>query len=1077
MKAAVPAGSCEARIAELEQSVRLLRATLDSCVDGILTIRFSQHRTHRFYNAKFLELWDTTAAFVDAASDQELLAHHAAQTRDPAQFHARAREMQDTPGSDAIDLIELKNGRLIERHLVHQYAGPDIVGVVLTYRDVTQRERAEKKLQFHKVVIENGGPMLWLERDRATIVYANPAACRQLGYPLEELLGQGVDLFDPDFSPEASRQLRSTLLETRVPVTMQRRQRRKDGTIRFVEVTVLLTEDNEQSMFVTSIKDRTDEKLAAEAAGRQQAMMVSLVNSIPEPVFYKDTQGRYLGCNEAFARVVGRDQASVPGLTAAQLVGPDIARIREAADQSVLTTLQKHVCEMPMTLPDGERVLFEVVVSPLRGLQGELLGTLAVSHNITLRKQQEEDAQRGRALAEDAARIKSEFLANMSHEIRTPMNAILGMSHLALKTELTPRQRDYLTKVQKSGQHLLGILNDVLDFSKVEAGKLDIEQEAFDVEKVLDNVATLIAEKCHAQGLELVFDIAPDVPRRVVGDSLRLGQVLVNFANNAVKFTERGEVVISARVQERSPGGLLLWFGVRDTGIGLTPEQSGRLFKSFEQADSSTTRRFGGTGLGLAISKKLAHLMGGEVGVDSVQGEGSTFWFTARVALAPASAPALRPSPDLRGRRVLVVDDNAPARMVLADLLDTMAFSVSQVPSGELALQQLQAAQEEDRPFEVVYLDWRMPGLDGPATARRIRALGLARPPLIILVTAHGREEVLAESAATGIRDVLIKPVTASVLFDTTMAALGLRQAGPVRPEALPPQVPGSLAALRNARVLLVEDNDINQQVARELLQEAGLIVDVAGNGLVALGRVQSDRYDLVLMDMQMPVMDGLAATQAIRRIDGLADLPIVAMTANAMQTDRERCLAAGMNDYLSKPIDPDELWARLLAWVRPRAVDMSPVSGPAAPSDPVAGETAADALPRHVDGLDVDDGLRRMMGKRALYINMLRRYAEGQKDCAHEIRQALAASDMPLALRLAHTNRGVSGNIGALRVAQDAGALEQALGQSLALDEVVTRLRVFEESLAALIGPLQAWLPAAAGAQAIAPRELPVAS
>ena len=730
---------------------------------------------------------------------------------------------------------------------------------------------------------------------------------------------------------------------------------------------------------------------------------------------------------------------------------------------------------------NGTQFRGALLTTPIRSLDGSISGYLGILQDVSLRSALNAEMRRARELAEEASRMKSDFLANMSHEIRTPMNGIIGMTHLVLMTTMTPHQREYVKKIQLSGQHLLRIINDILDISKIEAGKLSIEQADFELETTLAGVVSVIGEKAGEKGLELILDIASDVPVNVIGDSLRLGQVLINYANNAIKFTEHGEIDIVVRAREIGADSVLLWFAVRDTGIGLSEEQKKRLFTAFSQADTSTTRQYGGTGLGLAISKQLATMMGGEVGVDSAPGVGSTFWFTARLGISHTPRRELLPEAELRGRRVLVVDDNDNARQVMNQMLRSMSFAVAVVSSGREAVAAVEQADRDNAPYELVFMDWHMPAMNGVDACRRIKDLALAEPPHLMLVTAYGREEVFHQAEDAGIRDVLIKPLNASTLFEAAMRALqgsaggDLRQAAELTSTALQ-----SLAAIAGARILLVEDNEINQEVALDLLRHARLEVDLAENGQVALDRLQANDYALVLMDMQMPVMDGVEATRQLRRLPGLAALPVVAMTANAQAADRQRCQEAGMNDFIPKPIEPELLWQTLLKWIAPRHAAAAADSDSDMATAAVSTAPAAPALDLGVAAIDPGPALRRMLGNTELYFATVRKFCRLQENTGQTMVAALDAGDWVTAQRQAHTLKSVAASIGAGRLAEQAEALEKALAERLPRADADRHIGVIDGQLRELIAALRDKLPAApeaalpdvAGADAVAELE-----
>ncbi|MCW2235790.1 response regulator [Azospirillum canadense] len=680
---------------------------------------------------------------------------------------------------------------------------------------------------------------------------------------------------------------------------------------------------------------------------------------------------------------------------------------------------------------DGSNFPVEFATSPM--LEGSRVeGAVVVFHEIAERKRAEEALLQAKTVAEAASRAKSEFLANMSHEIRTPMNAILGLVHLLQQTELSTRQRDYAQKIRISAQSLLGILNDILDFSKVEAGKLELERVDFRLDDLLQNLAVILGAAAQDKDIEVLFSVAPEVPLDLVGDPLRLQQVLINLAGNAIKFTEAGEVVVSVRAVEVTDGRAVLAFSIRDTGIGIDTAQRERLFQAFSQADSSTTRRYGGTGLGLAICTRLVALMGGAMDVESQPGQGSDFHFTAVFGreTVPAERP-VRARPVPRGLSVLVVDDNPTARAVLGELVSSFGWRAEVCQSGAEAIAELERATAAGRPYDIVLMDWKMPGLDGIETTRRIREDGLVKAPVIIVVSAFGRERIGTLSDTLGLGGALVKPVTASALLDAVTDAYGAAGGVVAETVGVPPAGPAPRLQtgrpLAGRRLLLVEDNSISQEVAREILERAGARVSVAGNGREAVTRVEEadPPFDVVLMDVQMPEMDGFEATRRLRAGPAGHGLPIIAMTASALPSDKQRCLDGGMDDHIAKPIDVDELFAVLDRWIGGPQIGGRP-TGDRRKGRPVPAPRSAASLP-DLPGIDTGDALQRLDNDVVLFRRFVGDFARTYGKTPDAIADALAVGDLPRAKSLGHELKSVAGNIGARRLSGAADAVQIA--------------------------------------------------
>ena len=712
----------------------------------------------------------------------------------------------------------------------------------------------------------------------------------------------------------------------------------------------------------------------------------------------------------------------------------------------------------------GDAKLF-VQVNPIVDESGRRLGAVAEIEDVTEKERQNKallTAFDEKKVAEDLAQSKANFLANMSHEIRTPMNVIIGMSHLISKTPLSSVQHNYLKKIQSSSQHLLGIINDILDLSKIEAGKVFFEKIDFRMENVFNTIVNLIADKVNDKGLALIFNIDEKIPLYLNGDPLRLGQILINYANNAVKFTEKGSITISIKMLEELETEVYLHFSVEDTGIGITKEAKAQLFEAFNQADMSTSRKYGGSGLGLAISKHLVELMNGQVGVESEFGQGSYFWFAVR--LKKSNRKLINPLTvqNLKGKRVLVIDYNQISRHVLGNMLSSLGLDVEKVSTGKKALRLLQDAALVGTHYEIVFLNWVMPDeINSLDIMREIQAISLGNSPHIVMVSAYGREEIITEMELAGVENILVEPISASLLFNTTMRLLGETYEMMVDDEYIEneqsPDLVNALDAIAGALILLVEDNELNQEIAYQLLTEEGFIVDIADNGAEAIRMLPQKNYAIVLMDMQMPIMDGVSATIEIRKNKQFIHIPIVAMTANAMQHDKEKCLVAGMNDYIAKPIDINQLFGVLIKWIPSNNnPSMRRLEGNfLMPVD-------EDIVIPFIEGLDVELGLKRISGKKKFYVNMLKNYMTNQEKTVEQLRAAMQKEDYAGAEIIAHSAKGVSGNIGATQLQEMAYELETLIFNKTPLAQLEDKLVIFEQVQSNMIQALKISLSSA---------------
>ncbi|CAN5672610.1 hypothetical protein BH11PSE8_BH11PSE8_17310 [soil metagenome] len=793
-----------------------------------------------------------------------------------------------------------------------------------------------------------------------------------------------------------------------------------------------------------------------------------IADTIPGMVTYWDRALRCRFANQRYLDWSGKTAAQVLGHTREEIFGE--AHAAEVAERlRAALEGQAQSFERETTRNGGQLRVYQIHYTPARTSHGTTRGVYVMAFEITALKQSEAALlQANKALllsrdqAQSATRAKSAFLANMSHEIRTPMNAIIGLTHLMARDASDSLQRDRLDKVGDAAQHLLQVINDVLELSKIEAGKLVLESRDFDRDELLSKTFDLVSERAAEKGLELILD-TDHLPRRLRGDSTRLSQMLINLLSNAVKFTTTGWVRLHGELLADTGTRLQVRFEVRDTGEGISIERQAELFNAFEQADSSTTRRHGGTGLGLALTRQLALAMEGEAGVRSVPGAGSSFWFTAWLdrAIDVVDRP---PAIPIRGLRALLVDDLPEALEVIGHGLEALGLRVDALPSGAAALQRVEAEMAGGRPYDVLLIDWRMDGLDGMETLQRLRQmLGEGTPPAI-LVTADDDPTLRAKARGVKFDAVLVKPITASALHDALAQVLHMHGAGVPAAQLTPTDAELRLRQHHaGQRVLLAEDNAVNREVAEDLLRSAGLLVETAEDGARALELALSRPYDLVLMDMQMPVMDGIEATRRLRAQSGDA-LPVIAMTANAFSEDRNACLAAGMNDHVAKPVDPGRMYDTLLRWLPKREMaeeataDSAPGSQPPpAPEVSSTGAAPAALLDRlaRVDGLDVVMAMRNVAGQVDILQRALSRFTAIYRGGEPRLLSPPSPEHRADWLEACHSVRGAAATIGATMLAEMAAGLEGAAHAGEPTEALAAQGRQLHDALQAIAGRL----------------------
>ncbi len=929
--------------------------------------------------------------------------------------------------------------------------------VIASIDDISDRKQTEADLTRNKdqlrAIIDNTQSIVLLKDISGRYLVVNHAFETLTGRTAEDILGASEsDFLDSDLVKHV--QLNDDYaIQTKQLITYEETFPHPDGGVHTYYTTKvpILDEDGQVYALAVIATDITERKSMESQLKYNEEQLTYALEATGEGIWDWHVNEDLVIHNHRFCKMLHLDSSYMrhPLSTFEQLVYPaDFPKVMQRVQDALQLDIPYHSIHR-MVRKDGSVFWVEdrgkIVKRDEDDQPIRLVGSIA---DITERRKMEQELLEAKDTAEQATKAKSDFLANMSHEIRTPMNAIIGMSHLALQTDLNQKQRNYIDKVHQSAESLLGIINDILDFSKIEAGKLEIEHAPFNLDDVIDHLTNLVGLKADEKSLEFMFDFPRNYPKELVGDQLRLTQVLTNFTTNAIKFTNPGgDVVIGIQVLREDENQVEIQFSVRDTGIGMTEEQQSRIFRSFTQADNSTTRRFGGTGLGLVISRSLIQTMGGEIWMESQYGEGSTFHFSLTFdKQTHTKAKTGDLETHLSHLNVLIVDDNITALDILSQQLTSFGINAHSAANGEEAIMMMELASQI-QPYDLVILDWKMPGLDGIATARAIQKMqDIPKAPAVIMITAYGREEAKKAAEGTDISAFLVKPVMPSAMLDTIMTSMGYEVVTHRRTDVVDGKLTSYISALQGMRILLVEDNLINQELAMDILSSNGLDVDVANNGAEAIERLRLSEFDGVLMDCQMPIMDGYTATEQIRLEEQWKDLPIIAMTANAMAGDREKVLAVGMNDHIAKPIDIPTLFMTLTKWLLHHGQDEKSYHS-LLQTDAII----VDEIPE-IPGIDTQIGLTNVQHNTKLYLKILRRFKETyEKELDDELAMIRLQPNDEASIRWAHTLKGVCATIGAKGIEKQARELEfkcSGTNTNLDLDEQLNTIRASVHTL-----------------------------